>query len=351
MDGSRFDNLVKSLGAGRSRRSVLGALAGAALAAVGVGSAEAANKRSVGNACSTNSDCASGLCVQETRTRKICHCRSAGDCPAATAQCQTAACLPTGYCGAAITAGASCDDGVPCTVNDVCQADGSCVGTPKSCDDNNACTADACDPVTGNCINSPVVCDDGNLCTIDSCNPATGCVYTPVICAPSNDCHAVGPCDPASGCPPETYNGDGTPCAIGVCHGGACCAPEDPSVTCAGGKCGAHTNNCGQSVDCGGCASGQVCASDGSMCKSTNPAPTCAGQNAFCADIPACGSNQLGACACVPTVEGGGICEGGSIAYGACETSADCPGAQLCVDMTCDGLGKFCMGYNDCSAV
>jgi hypothetical protein len=133
MDGPRFDDLARSLGRARSRRSVLGALAGAALAAAGVGRGEAARLRSVGNACASNTDCASNLCVAETRTRKICHCRSAADCPAVSGQCQTAACLPDGYCGAGPAAlGTPCDDGNPCTVGDSCQ-DGICVaGAPET---------------------------------------------------------------------------------------------------------------------------------------------------------------------------------------------------------------------------
>ena len=69
VDGSRFDELTKSLTAQRSRRGVLGALAASALAAVGARRAEAARLRAVGNSCVSNADCASGFCVHESCTR------------------------------------------------------------------------------------------------------------------------------------------------------------------------------------------------------------------------------------------------------------------------------------------
>jgi hypothetical protein len=296
MDGSRFDDLVKSFGRARSRRSMLGALAGAALAAAGLGQAEATGrKRSVGNACATNSDCASNLCVQETRTRKICHCRSAGDCPAVSGQCQTGACLPSGYCGASVNAGADCDDPNPCHENGVCQADGSCLGAPIDCDDNNACTNDVCDAATG-CVHVTIDCDDNNLCTVDSCDRALGCLHTPVVCDDGDAC-TVKSCDPATGCvftPKDCDDGnlcttDSCDPATGLClnipvtcpsrgacyNAGACdsvtgcvytesapgtvCSEGDEN--CIGGVCCASASLCGTAPNQTCCAEGTHCAS------------------------------------------------------------------------------------------
>ena len=130
MDSSRFDALAKAFAA-PSRRSILKIGAGALLGLIGFGGAgsgpgsappeaEAASsrQRSVGNSCTANADCASGRCVAESRTRKICHCAAAADCPAASGQCRQAVCLPTGLCGIGVTAGAPCDDGDPCTTGD-----------------------------------------------------------------------------------------------------------------------------------------------------------------------------------------------------------------------------------------
>ena len=50
------------------------------------------------------------------------------------------------------------------------------------------------------------------------------------------------------------------------CSDGACisdteetCSPESSSTTCGSSVCGTKTNNCGQSVSCGSCSSGEIC--------------------------------------------------------------------------------------------
>lgn len=166
MDDLHFDRLARLIGASPSRRGLLKTIGGGVLAAiagaVGRGDASAAAKRSAGNSCRYNSDCASGLCVQESRTRKICHCQSAADCPAVTAQCQTAACLANGYCGSSVTASAACDDGNDCTSGDVCQADGSCVGTAVA--NGTTCAAGTCQ--NGTCV---AACEPpGGPCTLSN---------------------------------------------------------------------------------------------------------------------------------------------------------------------------------------
>ena len=259
MDSQRFDRFTLLVGSGTSRRQVLGAVAGGALAAVaGLGRADAAAKRSVGNSCRSNSDCASGLCVQESRTRKICHCGSVADCPAGDV-CRTPVCQANGYCGVTINVGLACDDGSLCTQNDVCQADGSCHGAPITCDDNNACTANVCDPATGLCSFPPIDCNDGNDCTVDSCDPVSGCVHTPV----------------ADG----TFCDNGGGAGSGYCQSGSCldlhpaCVAQypdyfvncPPGQICYGGStCTCHIGSCASAGDCGfgGCFAGCCCAPD-----------------------------------------------------------------------------------------
>lgn len=64
----------------------------------------------------------------------------------------------------------SCDDGDPCTENDLC-LDGMCLGVPRECDDGDPCTSDSCDPATGQCRFLPQTCRmDGSL----SENPDAG---------------------------------------------------------------------------------------------------------------------------------------------------------------------------------
>jgi cephalosporin-C deacetylase-like acetyl esterase len=54
----------------------------------------------------------------------------------------------------------TCDDGAPCTVDDVCDGAGACGGVENTCDDHDKCTEDTCDPATGACVNDP---QDGPL--------------------------------------------------------------------------------------------------------------------------------------------------------------------------------------------
>ncbi len=100
--------------------------------------------------------------------------------------CTRDSCDPrAGGCVFTPLVGQPCNDGDPCTTNDVCRqivgGPVACVGTPVACDDGNPCTADRCDPSTGQCLSVPINCDDGNACTLDSCDTATGqCVHAPV---------------------------------------------------------------------------------------------------------------------------------------------------------------------------
>lgn len=66
--------------------------------------------------------------------------------------------------------GESCDDGDPCTIDEIITADCNCAGTPIMCDDGDPCTMDSCDPATG-CISTPIPDSDGDgYCdAIDNC--------------------------------------------------------------------------------------------------------------------------------------------------------------------------------------
>lgn len=75
-----------------------------------------------------------------------------------TVACVNNACVQQANTGA-------CDDGDPCTSNDVC-ASGSCQGVLMNCDDGDPCTSDACSQ--GSCVHIPQalpgateICGDG----------------------------------------------------------------------------------------------------------------------------------------------------------------------------------------------
>ncbi len=73
---------------------------------------------------------------------------------------QTNACnynpLATSDDGSCVFPGEACDDGDPCTENDMLDASCNCVGTPKNCDDGNPFTTDYCDQQTGDCVHIDV---------------------------------------------------------------------------------------------------------------------------------------------------------------------------------------------------
>lgn len=91
-----------------------------------------------------------------------CGVEEAVDCGASTNACYDRACVhgvgPDAGCQD-VPNTAACDDGVDCTVSDVC-AGGACGGRPDAaaCDDHDACTIDACLPGDG-CSNVAVVTD------------------------------------------------------------------------------------------------------------------------------------------------------------------------------------------------
>ncbi|UCC31583.1 MAG: hypothetical protein JSU86_04750, partial [Phycisphaerales bacterium] len=86
-----------------------------------------------------------------------------------------------------------CDDGDACTTNDTC-INGVCLGgSPPDCNDGDVCTDDSCDPDTG-CVhvNNHDPCDDGDPCTLmDVCDGQGNCVGTDIDtwpCTSDVDC-------------------------------------------------------------------------------------------------------------------------------------------------------------------
>lgn len=87
------------------------------------------------NPCTSSDECYNGMCAVGYSK----------DCSHVNDECSIGACdVTTGNCiSLSRNEGMPCDDGAPCTENDVCVA-GSCQGVEKSCNDNNPCTIDAC---------------------------------------------------------------------------------------------------------------------------------------------------------------------------------------------------------------
>ena len=201
------------------------------------------------NPCTPNDICKEGACV--AGGAKACE---SGD------LCTQGKCdLSSGSCKYASLAGKPCNDGDPCTLEELCDDNDLCQAkTVNKCDDGNPCTTDSCKSGVG-CANvdnsSPcddgdkcttddtcaagscsgaalevaVACDDGKACTKDSCSKTEGC---------KNDALTATPCD------------DGNPCTEGD--------------TCTDGSCKAGTNKCD-------CTADKDCADkeDGNKCNGT----------------------------------------------------------------------------------
>jgi hypothetical protein len=150
--------------------------------------------------------------------------------------------------------GGDCNDGNACTLGDKCDISGKCVGSLKNVDDGNPCTADSCDPASGNPIYTPAPgqsCTDNNLCTLgDICNEQGQCVGINKSVDDANEC-TTDACDPASGNVSHTPLPNCKPCSVA-----ADCNDNNPCTndSCQAGKC-AYANassgtNCSDNNPC-----------------------------------------------------------------------------------------------------
>jgi hypothetical protein len=331
MDPRQFDDLVKRLARGASRRNVLKGFAGGiagvfsgGLAAKRTANAAPAGKVTICHFTSSDTNpyeiitiSSNALSQHQTNhgDNLFGDCCLDSDCsvPDGT-QCAVAVCrvddTGTSYCDLDPTPGAVCDDGIECTVDDVCGAAvNECAGTPVNslCDDGNACTTDTCEVGVG-CTYADVNCDDGNACTNDSCDPASGCVYTDVVCDDDNAC-TTDSCDPASGCVHTDVicPDDDDPCTVTRCDRATGCVNE-PVV----------------------CPPGEVCF--GGVCQATCPdGGSCASGFSPCGDDPDC--------FCFAAVGGLNLCifPRSCSAVVSCDSHDDCPAGEFCLTNDCCG--------------
>lgn len=128
-----------------------------------------------------------------------------------------------------------------------------------------------------------------------------------------------------------------------TCRDGACvCVPEDREMTCREGRCGATVNNCGETVECGGCGTGKTCVDGG--CRPPEQGTCPAGADS-CAGGGRIGCNGRSDCVCSRTTEGETRCGKyiDGVFCGRCASSADC--AQYGPGAFCAKSGSsFCCG-------
>ncbi|MDC3961738.1 hypothetical protein KEG38_48415 [Polyangium jinanense] len=135
---------------------------------------------SLGSACATGAECASGFCVDGVCCDTACGGGAMGDCQA----CSVAAGAAVDGTCAVLSAGTAC------------RASAGACDVAESCDGaGNECPADAKAAAGTECRASAGVCD-----VAESCDGQT------------------------LDCPADGFAADGTPCAAGVCEGGVCMA-------------------------------------------------------------------------------------------------------------------------------
>lgn len=122
--------------------------------------------------------------------------------------------------GWTLAVGAVCDDGRVCTIDDTCQLDGMCGGTPNPCNDGLSCTSDSCNTTTDTCVNAVqsgfcAVNDGASSTCYASGTGAAG--NTCALCDPSRSTTSLTPVTEETFCMPSSGMGGGHCCA-GVCQ-------------------------------------------------------------------------------------------------------------------------------------
>jgi len=260
--------------------------------------------------------------------------------------------------------GDKCDDGDPCTFDEVCQAT-ECVGalTPDRCEDGLACTLDACNG-DGTCTHTPVAA----TCVI------AGACYTAGVANPAAECERCEPAaDPRSWSPaPDTTPcDDETVCTTGDhCDGAGACAGDtvscDDALDCTADTCDpvdgcVHTPVDACVID-GACVAGGATRSVAEACLVCTPASSTddwsVAQDSCFIDGACVASGSVDPeddCRrCVPgtsqsayvpvsvgTCGDPGVClAGGHCVAGSCEGASDkCDDGLGCTAGTCNGDG------------
>lgn len=215
-------------------------------------------------------------------------CSVSSDCAALTDECGAGVCS-NGMCTKLpdpAKQGLACDDGLFCTIDDICKA-GTCTGAAKPCTDPNGSdggissssssstgtggpTVDTCHVLT--CVESskqceivlgPVgsACDDGDPCTSGEKCAADGSCGNggPTDCSAFTSECSVGECKPGEGCTGKPLSENmpcnaTNPCASSVCTAGKCAVvtATNTGMACDDGLYCTKSDTCLPSGICGG---------------------------------------------------------------------------------------------------
>jgi len=359
MDDRRFDALTRTLGTGFSRRQMLSAIGAAVVGALGsTGLATAASCRKADTVCRKAGDCCSGHCSEkDSKGRSYCVCppgteickrdcvdpaiayaSDAKNCGSCGNVCSNSKC-GVGVCNAGVCGigpdsrrvGRSCDDGNLCTTADVCQADGSCVGTPVTCSVTEPkCQFAVCNPSTGQCditnFTLGTACANDTRCDGDEACDGNGvcATGTPVSCENLDTACATGVCDPETGQCSAQLKPDRTSCLVVV-------GVESVNGYCCNGLC---SQCCGTVDDCPPATEANIdvaCIPGITQCSYTCPWA-----------VPLCTN---------PVVTGGGNGVSCRLEVGsACSEDTQCCG--FCVNSICEAgaAGSECLDIGDCAS-
>ncbi len=353
-----------------------------------------------GNACTVNDYCQSGTCTGEMRICDDGNACTADACDEELGctydeigsectldeQCRVQICFPDQGCVEYSLDGVFCDDGDPCTDQDVCVS-GACIGETDDCDDYNACTEDTCSD--GVCTHMPLdngtVCEqenftdpqcyggfcttacesdaecyDGIDCTTDLCDENTGhCVYQrdDAGCDDGLFCNGVEICVPFAGCLSDepVYCSDEIPCTIDICDEelDSCVHTAvdqrcDNGNPCTAGTCNLEQGCLQQPLDDVLCNDGLRCTTD-DICVNGE----CLGSPISCDDGNPCTGpddcTEATGCRNAPQGDGlqcgeTGICSNGQCAE-TCTGDTDCDDGNDCTADVCDVTQGRCIHY------
>jgi hypothetical protein len=275
-------------------------------------------------------------------------CLHASDCTLIADACNDGACVNNLCVKLAANDGATCDDGLYCTENDICTK-GVCGGMPKMCPGADACNVGQCDEAAQMCTTMPG--NDGAPCAPmnDMCFSQGACSggvclgTIPVDCSFDMDQCNMATCNPMLGCqktplPDGVACNDGLPptlCAAGVCTAGVCTQKAiNEGGSCNDGLFCTINDHCVMGTCMGGganpCTSGNPCLVG--TCDEVNKKCTSMPGNdgASCTDSDVCNTNKhclMGACA------GGTPANNGM----ACPPPSTCTVGTTCMNGVCGG--------------
>lgn len=244
--------------------------------------------------------------------------------------------------------GASCTSDSDCAEGVCAEESGTCVGCLEDAD----CSGDAlCDKVNQRCAGT---CEEGSDCTNEDRPYCSGdgvcaeCVFDRHC--PSDDCdRSTSPPSCACRTTGESCGADVECCTLN-CDGGTCaeaesCAELGESCSSSSGCCGsAFCNEAGECEECG--AAGASCSTDSDCCEGTacnddDVCETCVAEGESCADQPCCTGDCVGiGSPGNPDTEPTCSTADCSTKGGSCETTSDCCDGLRCHS---DGVCRDCL--------